>query len=231
VHTFLRVACLLGTVLFCCPSRAEVLTFEDFSISDAFGPSSFESFSEVNAGSLVYGGVTWNNNWWLAGDEFVARQDHSDMFQSDAQAPFLKPQSGRFAVFNAFGETGLLIETPLYLTGVWLARPTLAEGPDGATQVTVSALAGTTVLGSVSLDLAGTTPLFMNTSSFLGLSGITGYRFDRQPGPGEVSTHRGFFIADDFQFVVPEPSTVVSVFIVLAGAMTIAWRQRAARSW
>jgi hypothetical protein len=204
------------------------LTFDDFAIRDEFGPGSYDQFSEVIAGSLMYGGVTWNNNWWVAGDEFVARQDPSDMFQSDAQAPFLKPHSGSFAIFNAFGYTGVSIDTDLYLTSVWLARPTLADGPDGATQVTVSALAGTTVLDSVSLDLTGTTPIFMDTSSFLGLSGITGYRFDRQAGPGEVSTHRGFFIADDFQFVVPEPPTFALLLVAVAGASAIIWRRRAA---
>jgi len=85
------------------------------------------------------------------------------------------------------------------LTGVWFARPTLDTDPGGAIQVTVTAFVASNAVASVTLDLVDTTPVFMDTSSFLGFSGITRYVIDRVEGPG-FCQDKGYYNADDFQF-------------------------------
>lgn len=183
-----------------------VLSFEDlpaFAGSDPPGTNSFNQLSAFNGGSAIYGGVTWGQEWWVAGRGLIPHPDPSDMFSSGSTEPFAHQRPGNYAAFTAFGGYGEF-ETPNCLTGVWFSRARLPEehDPGIATNVTVSALSGTNVLASVSLDLKNTTPVFMDTSAFLLLRGITRYRVEGHgaDGPNDAFVGGAFFVADDFQF-------------------------------
>ena len=76
------------------------------------------------------------------------------------------------------------------------------------------------ILASSSFDLPSTNPgspeplSFLDTSSFAGLTGITGYRIDRR----ELGTLGGNWVADDFIFApVPEPEQ----YLLLALGLTL----------
>src|SRR5262245_8508592 len=202
---------LLLSVFFACSSRlvGAVLTFDDWQTSDTdrLPPRTYYiSIADANESvygvhTYVYGGVTWDSDWWLVGDEFVAHSsDASDWFSSNGPGPFALPHSGHYALFNGAGFTHLLgFSTTQILTGVWLGRPCLGDCPGGAIQVTVTAWMDSNALASVSLDLADLEPAFLDTRSFLGLTGITRYTADFVAGPG-IGFDGEFFIADDFVF-------------------------------
>jgi len=57
------------------------------------------------------------------------------------------------------------------------------------------------------MNLASTTPTFINTRAFLNLSGITGYRIDRTPQASGIASRLGSWIADDFTFGDNSPSS------------------------
>src|SRR5688572_28218709 len=113
---------LLAGLLLSLPARAAVLSFEDLPKmldKDPFGPSGFEQLLQLNNGSSVYGGVTWDAGWWVAGDELIPHNDPSDMFTDENTELFGRPHSGHFGIFNGFG-IGWGFDTDLYLTGVWV---------------------------------------------------------------------------------------------------------------
>jgi hypothetical protein len=178
-----------------------VLTFDDFpALADEdFGPGNYWRLEVLNDGSHVYGGVTWDPGWYIAGDEFIPYGDASDLFADNPQNTehFTLAHSGHFTAWSA---SSIGLDTSLYLTGVWITRPREESGRhlnEGATNITVSALSGTNVLAAVSMAIVDSTPAFMDTSSFLMLRGVTRYRFDVI---SPFSCECGFFVADDFQF-------------------------------
>jgi hypothetical protein len=183
-------------------ATAGVLTFEEFAVLP--NNADYAQLSEATAAlygeenANYYGGVLWDF-WALGSDRLVAQPDASDYWCSTGTQSFIHPHSGHIALFNSAGYGGLGFSTTQTLTGVWFARPSLGDDPGGAVQVTLTAFAGTTVVASAFLDLVDTTPVFMDTSSFLFLHGITRYTIDRVEGPGQCKDP-GYFIADDFQF-------------------------------
>lgn len=156
----------------------------------------------------TYDGVGWDSRFRVVGRDL----------RIDPDAPlFGLPHSGDYYVTNEAddGGDGLLLTTSLVLTGAWFGRDEYYGYGGGATAITIFALAGDTELASVHFELPEThdaqpEPLeFVDTSAFLALSGITGYRIDRTAG-GEFADS---WIADDFTFVeptasVPEPSAL-----------------------
>ena len=106
------------------------------------------------------------------------------------------------------GGNGITLTTTMVLTGGSFGQVEYYGFGGGADAITIHALNGSTSLGFVTFTLPESNagqpePLsFVDTSSFTGLSGITGYRIDRNtPAPFADN-----WVADDLQFVpVPEP--------------------------
>lgn len=183
----------------------------------------------ANGSSSLYEGVVWDMRLRVVGADYRIAQ---------GSPLYGLPHGGDYFVTNeGDGSTndGLRITTGRVLLGAWFGRNAYyGFGDGGADQVTIHALAGDQVLGSVVFDLPAAAlqgqPAalsFVDTGSFAGLAGITGYRIDRR----ELGTLQGNWIADDFVFAapVPEPSAAL---LLLAGlcAVTAACRRRGARA-
>jgi len=181
-----------------------IATFDDLPSPPALDGSTGLQFA--NSNSLSYLGITWDGNFSVVGDQY----------RVDTSTPgplFGQPHSPHYFVTNGSnGADGLLITTDLVLTGVWVGPNEYYGYGHGADEITIVALAGATELASVSHALSAVEqgqpdPLeFMDTSAFLGLSGITGYRIDRD-APSQYATN---WVADDFQFEAanaPLPAT------------------------
>lgn len=152
-------------------------------------------FEFANGGSLDYAGVRWDARLYVVGDAY----------RVDAATPgplFGLPHSGSFFINNHNGADGILLETLQVLTGAWFARNEYYGFGSGADQVSITALGAGGDLLTLSLDLpellAGLPeqPVFFDTSVFLSLSGITGYRIDRR----ETGPFSADWVADDFTF-------------------------------
>jgi hypothetical protein len=188
-------------------AAAGVLTFDEFEFFEAspFG-SSYTSLGAATAFLYgqrdYYGGVAWDGGWYIGSDNFAARPDPDDGWCTESTQPFAQPHSGHTVLFNGFGYDSLGFSTMQVLTGVWFARPTIADAPGGAVQVSVTAFSSTSAVASVSLDLVDTTPVFMDTSAFLFHRGITRYTIHRTPAPTMTNScpDGAYYIADDFQF-------------------------------
>ena len=126
----------------------------------------------------------------------------------------------------------MVLTTNLVLTSAWFGRNEYYGFGGGADQITLHALAGAAILGSVSFNLPELNPAQpevlskVDTSAFAALAGITGYRIDRH----EIGSQSGNWVADDFTFIaaVPEPG----VELLLAGLALVGFaaaRGRAAR--
>lgn len=171
--------------------------------------------------SLLYQGVLWDARFSVYGDQYRV---------SSSGPLFGIPHSGHYFVTNQSGQSGLTITTNKVLTSAWFGRNQyygFSEG--GADQITIVALHNDTELGSVVFDLPESHPgqpeplSRVDTSSFAGLSGITGYRIDRR----ELGSQSGHWVADDFQFTspVPEPETW-GMMLAGIGALLIARRRK-----
>jgi ELWxxDGT repeat protein len=156
--------------------------------------NSYGNLRDLNNGSSDYLGVTWDTRFQIVGRDYV------EQWVNQGPNTYAKPRSASYVAFNANGENGLTLQTSKVLTGAWFARVDLGNGPYGATSITIHALNGSTVLGSVSMELTSTNPTFINTRTFLNLSGITGYRIDRTPQVSGIASRLGSWIADDFVF-------------------------------
>ena len=174
-------------------------------------------------GSSTYLGIVWDPRFRVVGDEY--------RIQSDAPA-FGIPHSGHHFVTNESAlvggtptDDGLLITTTQVLTEAWFGQNEYYGFGGGADEITIHALSGNTVLASVTAGLPDantglTEPLSkVDTSAFLGLTGITGYRIDRR----ERNEFASSWVADDFVFAAPVPEPGVWGMLVLGGAV-VGWR-------
>lgn len=196
-----------------------IIEFEDLSTPPAI--DWFASTYQANGGNNTYDGVEWDPRTFIVGKQYV------EAYVPQGSNPFAMPHSGDYALINGNGENHIFLVTTEILTGAWFARVDLGAGAYGATQVTIHALNGTVSLGSESLDLNSTIPAFLDTSSFLSLTEITGYRIDRIPQESGEPSRIGSWTADDFQFgasPVPIPATawlLGSGLVGLVGARTM----------
>jgi len=197
-----------------------IATFDDLPAPPKVDSSS--SLQLANKNSLSYQGITWDDGFDVVGDEH--RVD------TVTPGPFYgKPHSPHYFVTNQGGADGLLITTDMVLTGAWFGPNEYFGFGRGADGITIVALSGATELGSVThaldpVDTGQTAPIeFVDTSAFLGLSGITGYRIDRHV-PNEFQVN---WVADDFQFEsaqAPNPPTLVLTGIGLVALLGM-WRR------
>lgn len=223
---YLGLVAVLGALAV--PARANVVaTFDDLPTPPALDSSTGLQFTNNN--SLVYQGITWDSRFTVVGDEYRVNPPPAP----PPNPLFGLPHSGDYFVTNGDGASGLTITTSQILTGAWFGQNEYYGFGGGADQITIVALAGAVELASVVFDLpennAGQPePLsFVDTSSFVGLAGITGYRIDRR-APNQFAVN---WVADDFQFqaaAVPEPASIALVASALPIAL-LAWRRRRPR--
>ena len=197
---------------------ATTLTFDDLPTLPAVNTATGLFFANNNSAS--YGGVVFDSRTTVFGDQY----------RVDTGTPgplFGLPRSGHYGLTNtgSAGNDGIVLTTTQVLTSAWFCRNEYYGFGAGADQITIFALSGITELGAVVFDLpAGPVlggvgqpaPLTeVDTSVFLTLSGITGYRIDRR----ELGQQTGNWVADDFSFVAPNtvPEPPVGLLVLVAG--------------
>ena len=215
LHRLLAVALAAGAVT---GAHAVTLGFDDLPTPPAINAATGLFFA--NNSSASYGGVVWESGFAVGGSQY--RVDNGSIV--DPIRPpgplFGIPRSGDYFLTNqgnGVSNDAMLITTNLMLTSAWFGRNEYYGFGGGADQITIHALAGATILGSVSLDLPELNPAQpevlskIDTSAFASLAGITGYRIDRH----EIGSQSGNWVGDDFTFIaaVPEPG----VELLLAG--------------
>ncbi len=220
------IFCALGAL----PASSATLSFDNLPVPPALSAS--VDFVSANGGSLSYGGVTWDPGLSVVGNAY----------RVDAVTPgplFGVPHSGSYFITNNTSDASngdrVTLTTNLILTGAWFGQNEYYGFGGGADQITIFALSGTTVLGSVVFPLPDNNPgqpeplSFVDTSAFLALSGITGYRIDRHSLAADPTTSN--WVADDFQFqAVPEPAVPVLVAVLGSVLLEARRRRRGARS-
>ena len=183
--------------------------------------------------------MTFDSNFGVVGDEYR-------IGGSAPNPAYGVPHSGHYFLSN--GNTpndNLTIQTTLVLTEAWFGRNEYYGYGGGASSVTVTAFGSSGDLGSETTLLPDTYPytgnlpgnpsignglpdplVKLDTSSFLGLSGITGYRISRV----ELGTFNGNWIGDDFTFTsastVPEPTGFALFGVGLLGMTYMLRRQK-----
>lgn len=182
----------------------------------------------ANGGSLNYKNVIWDERFRVVGDAYRVAPPDGPLFGL--------PQYGHYFVTNIAAQFGseftndhLFISTDQVLTEAWFGQNEYYGYGGGADEVTVHALRGLDVLASVSLALPDEVDgqpealRRMDTSVFLSLSGVTGYRIDRH----ERGSQSGNWVGDNFVFQaarqVPEAPTV---WLALLGLAAVAARRR-----
>lgn len=197
-HLPAAVALLLGGLT----SQALTVTFDDLPSPPALTAATGLQYTTAPGDGSLYAGVVWDSRVTVVGDEL----------RTDTVTPgplFGLPHSGHYFITNGDGGNGITLATTQVLTGAWFGRNEYYGFGGGADSITINALSGATVLGSVTFALPEThdgqpEPLsFVDTGSFTGLSGITGYTIDHTA----PALRKDNWVADDFQFAsVPEPS-------------------------
>ncbi|MCW5623471.1 MAG: PEP-CTERM sorting domain-containing protein [Burkholderiales bacterium] len=207
-------------------AHAAIATFDDLPAPP--GVDAGVDLPFANGDSASYQGVIWDPRFRVVGEAYRIADD----------APlFGIPKSAQYFVTNiaatvgsSFNNDGLRLTTNLILTEAWFGQNEYYGFGGGADQITIHALQGDAVIGSVSLDLPDANPgepeplSRIDTSAFLALTGITGYRIDRR-AQGEFADN---WIADDFVFQapVPEPSTLALVALGLGAVVAMGRRRR-----
>lgn len=203
----------LGLTLVVGTAPAAVATFDDLPTPPALTSATGLFFA--NGDNASYAGASWDSRFSVVGDEY----------RVDTATPgplFGRPHSGHYFITNGGnGNDGLFITTTQVLTGAWFGRNEYYGFGAGADQITIHALSGAASIGSVSFELPELLPAepevlsFVDTSSFLGLAGITGYRIDRR----ELGQQSGNWVADDFTFVDPRRLSEAPTMVLLGLAM------------
>lgn len=206
-------------------ARATVFVgFEDLpGLTDRTGTA---SLADANGGSSTIAGVTWDSRLRVTGDLHRLSGDPSNPLSSI-------PHGGSFFITNeAYPDAGdaITLQTGLVLTGAWFSQVEYYGFGHGEMTLTIQALGVGGVLGSGSVTLpANATPapqpmVYLDTTPFTGLVGITGYRILQDPlDPGSR-----YWSADDFSFqvaAVPEPHSVGIAAVSLATVAAMARRR------
>jgi hypothetical protein len=197
-------------------TEAGVITANFDDLPSLPGVTSATSLSSANNNSLTYDGIVWDSGLSVAGDQYRISQ---------SGPTYGIPNSGHYFVTNNNGGS-VSVMTSLPLIGAWFGRNEYYGFGGGADQITIVALSGNTALSSVVFNLPETHPgqpeplSFVDTSAFLALSGITGYRIDSH-APSQFQVN---WIADDFQFV-PNPNTWTLFIAALPGWLFLKRRQ------
>jgi len=179
-----------------------------------------EAVNPPVSGNATYGGVVWDSNFSVASVSYHI---------SDTGPAFGLSHSGQDYLTTA--TDGVSITTSMVLTEAWFGRCQYYGFSNGTDQVTVNAMHFNQVLASVTLNLPLTDPgqpeplVRMDTSSFLSLSGITGYTINRDTVDPTYGANN--WIGDDFNFVsVPEsPSFAVVTAAALALGFSVSRRR------
>lgn len=200
-------------------------TFDDLSTPPALTDATGLFFA--NGDSPTYQGVTWDSRFSVVGDAYRVAPPGGPLFGLPRSPHyFVTNEAG--TVGGAFTNDGLLMTTTHILTEAWFGQNEYYGFGGGADEVTIHALSGTAILGSVSLALPDDTPgqpeplRKIDTSAFLSLTGITGYRIDRH-AQGQFSDS---WVADNFVFQspVPEASTTLLLMLGLGGIVAVRGR-------
>ena len=181
----------------------------------------------ANNNNANYQGVTWDDRFRVVGDAYRIAPPDGPLFGLP-KSPHYYVTNETATVGGTFTNDGLLMTTSLVLTEAWFGQNEYYGFGGGADEVTVHALHGSTILGSVSLVLPDDNPgqpeplRKMDTSSFLSLTGITGYRLDRH-APAEFADS---WVGDNFVFqsAVPEASTTLLLMLGLGGVVAVRGR-------
>ena len=204
---------------------AVTATFDDLPTPPALTDA--EGLFSANNQSADYLGVTWDDRFRVVGDALRIAPPDGPLFGLP-KSPHYFVTNETATVGGAFTNDGLVMTSSLVLTEAWFGQNEYYGFGGGADEVTVHALHGSTILGSVSLALPDDTPgqpeplRKMDTSSFLSLSGITGYRIDRH-APVEFADS---WVGDNFVFqsAVPEASTTLLLMLGLGGVAALRGR-------
>src|SRR5262249_53435585 len=143
---------IVGFCLVCClhmglavNAQAGIVTFDDLPAPPPTNSATGLFFA--NNSSALYQGVAWDSRVNVVGDAYRA--------DPTTPGPFFGiPHSGHFFITNG-GEAndGILLTTNQVLRGAWFGRNEYYGFGSGADQVTINALHGSTVIGSVVFDL------------------------------------------------------------------------------
>ena len=177
--------------------------FDDFVPQPAV--DAVERLVDADGGSSTYRGIVWDVRFRVVGDEY----------RIEAGAPtYGVARSGHHFVTNELSavggvpsDDGLTITTTQVLTEAWFGQNEYYGFGGGADQITIHAVGGNAVLASVIADLPDANPGLpeplakVDTSAFLALTGITGYRIDRR----QQNEFASSWVADDFVFAAPVP--------------------------
>lgn len=209
---------------------AVTATFDDLPTPPALTTATGLSFA--NGGSSTYQGVVWDSRFGVAGEAYRVDPPGGPLFGLP-KSPSYYVTNDSADVGGTFTSDGLLMTTTLVLTEAWFGQNEYYGFGGGADQITIHALHGSDILGSVSLALPDDTPgqpeplRMIDTSAFVSLAGITGYRIDRRP-QGEFSDS---WVADNFVFQSPVPEASTGWLLLLGLAGVLAVRRGQARSF
>ena len=222
--TPLALAAALG-ILSGAVEAAAIATFDDLPLPPPLTDTTGLFFANDNSAS--YQGVVWDSRFKVVGDAYRVSPSDGPLF-GIPKSPHYFVTNETATVGGAFTNDGLLMTTTQVLTEAWFGQNEYYGFGGGADQITIHALHDLASLGSVSLTLPDNTPRQpeplqkIDTSSFLSLTGITGYRIDRHASAESADS----WVGDNFVFqsAVPEPSTTLLLMLGLGGVL--AYRRR-----
>ncbi|HTI71887.1 MAG TPA: hypothetical protein VMF06_18065 [Candidatus Limnocylindria bacterium] len=204
-----------------------VFTFDDLPNGPTPSVQTVNLNEAVNppvSGNATYGGIVWDSSFELVNSSYKIADDSPH---------FGLAHSGD--VFVTTATDHVMITTSEVLLGAWFGRNVYYGFGNGTDQITVNAMSGATVLSSITYDLpltmGGSQPeplTHLDTSSFLELTGITGYRIDRHEVDPEFGGNH--WVGDDFEFVpVPETGSMTLAAAALLGGYALVRRTRKSR--